>query len=258
MSDYAEISDRFERLLKLETPPVAIKFVKKGEEAPKGLTKRTKMITFCQGTTIARQGGYSVLLTDDNLGCKNAKIAFGFGGEEKVEANKQASAARNIGKYAANEEIARKIIDVKPAIPPGEVWAVAISPLAKAGFEPDCILFVVVPWQAYYLADAYFYNTGDAPLYYEVGTNAMVCAYNAVRAGYFKKISCATACTGGRAYAGTESTQMYYTLPWDKVQIVLEGAKARDKKSPYPSLIYLGAPAPGPEKHIFQVSRGGE
>ncbi|MDI6786262.1 MAG: DUF169 domain-containing protein [bacterium] len=255
MESYTEIAEQFERLLKLETPPVAIKFVKEGEEAPKGLTKRTKMITFCQGITIARQGGYSLLLTDDNLGCKNAKIAFGLGGEEAVKKNKEAAAVKNLGKYAANEEIARKIIDVKPAIKPGEINAIAIAPLSKTKFQPDCIMFIVVPWQAYYLADAYFYNTGDAPLYYEVGTNAMVCAYNAVRAGYLKKISCGTACTGGRAYAGTESTQMYYTIPWEKVEIVLEGAKARNAKSPYPSLIYLGTPAPGPEKHVFNVEK---
>ena len=46
---YEEMQDFFERTLKLITPPVAVKFVMRGEEKPSGLARNIKPITFCQG-----------------------------------------------------------------------------------------------------------------------------------------------------------------------------------------------------------------
>jgi uncharacterized protein (DUF169 family) len=248
---YAEMQDFFERTLKLETPPVAIKFIRKGEEKPKGLSTNIKPISFCQAVTIARQGNYSVYLTRENLSCPNARMAFGLGTPEEVKRDRDNQISK-YHKYAPNKEAWEKVVDKKFAIPPGEVTGVAVAPLAKAKFVPDALIFTVVPWQAYYLLNGYLFVTGDAPLNFTMATNSLVCGYAAGISGWDKKINMTTACSGGRSYAGTESTHMYFSLPWELVEIEIEGLKQRAKVASYPGLITIPVGVPKPEKHFFK------
>jgi uncharacterized protein (DUF169 family) len=117
---------------------------------------------------------------------------------------------------------------------------------------PDALLFTVVPWQAYYLMNGYLFMTQDAPVNFTMATNSLVCGYAAGIAGWDKKINMATACTGGRSYAGTESTHMYFALPWELVDLEIEGLRQRAKVSPYPGLITIPVGVPKPEKHFFK------
>lgn len=250
---YPEMQESFEKILKLETPPVAVKFVKKGGEKPNGVMANIKPISFCQAVTVAKQGNYPVYLTRETSSCGNARLAFGMGSEEELRRDKEAQIS-NFQKYAPNKEAWEKVVDKKFAIPPGEVIGVAVAPLSKAKFEPDCLIFTVVPWQAYYLMNGYFFETGNAPLNFTMATNSLVCAYSAAISGWGKKINMATACSGGRSYAGTESTQLYFSLPWGKVETVLKGLKKRDKVAPYPGLITIPMGVPKSEKHFFKTA----
>jgi uncharacterized protein (DUF169 family) len=250
---YREIQEGFERILKLETPPVAVKFVKPGEERPKGVSSNIKPVSFCQAMTVARQGGYAVYLTRKTLSCSNARMAFGMGTPEEIAKDRQ----EQIGIfdwYAPDREAWEKVVDTKFAISPGSVVGIAVAPLGKARFVPDCLLFTVNPWQAYHLMNGYLYMSGDAHLTFTMANNSLVCGYSAGIAGWEGKINLATACAGGRAYAGTEATQMYFSLPWKHAEVTLEGVKQRDKKTAYPGLITIPMGVPKSEKHFFRGS----
>jgi uncharacterized protein (DUF169 family) len=248
---YAEMQDFFERTLKLQTPPVAVKFVKPGEARPSGLASNIKPMTFCQAVTVARQGGYPVYLERPTLSCYNARIAFGLGTAEEIQKDIQKAIETTTGKYAPTRELAEKIVMTKFRIGAGEVIGVGIAPIGKAQFVPDALIFTCTPWQAYYLTNAYLWMTGGIPLRFEVATNSLVCAYSAGLAGWKKQLNCCTACTGGRAYGGTESTELYWSIPWEMVDPLIQGLKERSRKSPYPSLINIPLPTPAPEKHFF-------
>jgi uncharacterized protein (DUF169 family) len=250
---YAEMRDLFDRTLRLQTPPVAVKFVRPGEEKPPGLATNIKPMTFCQAVTLARQGGYSVYLERGTLSCYNARIAFGLGTKEEVDKDIQKAIETTTGKYAPTRELATKIVLNKFRIGAGEVKGVGVAPLGKAQFVPDALVFTCVPWQAYYLTNAYLWVTGDIPVRFETATNSLVCAYSAGMAGWQKKINCCTACTGGRAYGGTESTEVYWSIPWELVDILIAGLQERSRRSPYPSLINIPLPAPAPERHFFMT-----
>ncbi|MFA5353049.1 MAG: DUF169 domain-containing protein [Thermodesulfovibrionales bacterium] len=250
---YDEMQDFFERTLKLITPPVAVAFVRPDDERPKGLTANIKPMTFCQAVTVARQGEYSLYLEKETLSCFNARTTLGLGTAEDLQRDIEKSIETTIGKYAPNREIATKIVMSKFRIPAGSLKGLAVAPLGKARFTPDCLIFTVFPWQAYYLTNAYLWMTGDIPLSFEVATNSLICGYGAGIAGWKKKINCCTACTGGRSYAGTESTEMYWAMPWELADTIIEGLKGRSKKSPYPGLINIPLPAPAPEKHFFRT-----
>jgi uncharacterized protein (DUF169 family) len=240
-----------EKTLKLETPPVAVKFVRKGEEKPRGLSTNIKPISFCQAVTIARQGNYSIYLVRENVSCANARMAFGLGTEEEIKRDRENQISK-YQKYSPNKEAWEKVVDRKFAIPPGEVIGVGVAPLARAKFIPDALLFTVVPWQAYFLMNGYLYITGDAPMNFTMANNSLVCGYSAGMAGWEKKINMATACSGGRGYAGTESIHIYFSLPWELVDLEIEGLKQRAKVAPYPGLITIPLGVPKPEKHFFR------
>jgi uncharacterized protein (DUF169 family) len=248
--NHAEMQDFFERTLKLETPPVAVKFVRKGEDKPKGLSTNIKPISFCQAVTIARQGNYSVYLTREKLSCPNARMAFGLGTPEEIGRDRENQISK-YHKYAPRKEAWEKVVDKKFAIPPGEVMGVGVAPLARAKFSPDALIFTVVPWQAYYLINGYLYLTGDGSMNFTMANNSLVCGYSAGMAGWRKRINMATACSGGRGYAGTESIHIYFSLPWELVDLEIEGLKQRAKVAPYPGLITVPLGVPKSEKHFF-------
>lgn len=251
MVSNAEMAAALEARLRLDSMPVAVKRVPAGQEPPDGLLERSKVLTFCQFVSAAATGGYPFWVTRENLGCPNARIAFGMDDPQRDIALMEKVVKTHVGVYAPNAEAARKLILSKPAMPVGQTEGLAVAPLAKACFEPDVVLMVVVPWQAYFAMDDYMYATGDAPLALEVGTNSLVCAYGAVRAGYFGKISLTSACTGGRNYAGIERTQMSLAFPGSKLEALLEGMKGRSKRVTYPGMIAMPAPTPMPPKHIL-------
>ncbi len=246
-----ETQDFFERILKLQTSPVAVKFMKPGEGRPPGLATNIKPMTFCQAVTVARQGGYPVYLERGTLSCYNARIAFGLGTPEEVDKDIQKAIETTTGKYAPTPELAAKIVLSKFRIGAGEVVGVCVAPVGKAQFEPDALIFTCTPWQAYYLTNAYLWKTADIPIRFEAATNSLVCAYSAGLAGWKKQLNCCTACTGGRAYGGTESTEVYWSIPWEKVDLLIAGLKERSRRNPYPSLIAIPLPSPLAEKHFF-------
>jgi len=254
---HAQMQEFFEKILKLETPPVAVKFVKRGEERPAGLSTNIKPISFCQALTVARQGNYSVYLTRENLSCPNARMAFGLGNEEEIRRDRENQVSK-YHKYSPNKQAWGKVVDKKFAIPAGEIIGVGVAPLAKAKFSPDALIFTVVPWQAYYLMNGYLYMTGDGPMNFTMASNSLVCGYSAGIAGWAKKINIATACSGGRGYAGTESIHMYFSLPWELVNIEIEGLRQRAKVAPYPGLITLPLGVPKSEKHFFRENKADE
>jgi|GEM_PF-1982549 uncharacterized protein (DUF169 family) len=251
---HVQIQDFFERILKLETPPVAVKFVRKGEERPRGLSTNIKPISFCQAVTVSRQGNYSVYLTRENVSCPNARMAFGLGTEEEIRGDRE-NQVSNYHKYSPKREAWEKVVDKKFAIPPGEVTGVGVAPLARAKFSPDALIFTVIPWQAYYLMNGYLYMTGDGPLNFTMANNSLVCGYSAGIAGWGKRINIAMACSGGRGYAGTESIHLYFSLPWELVDLEIEGLRQRAKVAPYPGLITIPLGVPKSEKHFFRENK---
>ncbi len=251
MVSNAEMASALEARLRLDGAPVAVRMVPAGEEPPDGLLERSKVLTFCQFVAAAATGGYPFWVTQGNLGCPNARIAFGMYDPDRDTALMEKTVKTHVGVYAPNADAARRLIASKPAIPPMRVGGLAVAPLAKASFEPDAVLMVVVPWQAYILLDDYMYATGEAPLSLEVSTNSLVCAYGAVRAGHLEKISLTSACTGGRNYAGIERSQMCLAFPGSKLESLLAGIRDRSKRVPYPGMIAMPAPTPMPPKHIL-------
>lgn len=251
MLDWAQVARTIEERLKLDSAPVAVKMVASTEDPPLGLIQNTKVLSFCQFVAAAATGGYPFWMDRHNLGCTSGRIAFGLYDPSLREPLLEKAIKTTLGMYAPDSETARRNIAARPAIPPGQLKGVAIAPLSKARFEPDALLILVTPWQAYFAIDDYLYASREATLSLEIGTNSLICAYGAVRAGHLDKIALTTACSGGRVYAGIERTQMVIAFPKTKLEALVEGMHQRARTAPYPGMVAMPAPIPMPPKHIL-------
>lgn len=251
MTTNSEMATAIEDRLRLDGAAVAVKLVPAGEEPPDGLIERTKVLSFCQFVTAASGGRYPLWVTRENLGCPNARIAFGLWDQEKDVGLLEKAVKTHVGVYAPDAGAARRLIAAKPAIPPGQIEGLAVAPLSRAFFEPDAVMLVVTPWQAYFALGDYMYATGEAPLEFQIGTNSLVCAFCAVRAAYLDRIGLTYACTGGRNYAGIERTQLTLAFPASTLPALLAGIEQRSRRVPYPGMIAMPAPVPIPPKHIL-------
>jgi uncharacterized protein (DUF169 family) len=241
-----------ETLLRLPWPPVAVRFVRAGEEPPRGLLKRSKHLTFCQLLAIAATGGFPLLVGRDNMTCPNARVAFGFADLERDAALRGEIVRTHTGKYARDPEHAEALVMAKPRVAPGSVAAVALAPLARASFTPDAVMMVASPYQAYFAIGGWLYETGGASVPFEVGTNSLICAFGAVRAGVEGRMSLVPSCSGGRTFAGFQTTDMLLSVPWPMLAPMVRGVRARAREHPYPGMIAMPAPAPLPPKHVLQ------
>jgi uncharacterized protein (DUF169 family) len=77
-------ADIIQNDLRLKTFPIAVKFLKETSEFPEKTRQPSmvlkKRVTICQGVTMARNYGWTVGLTKEDLVCIPAIIAFGFRG----------------------------------------------------------------------------------------------------------------------------------------------------------------------------------
>ena len=257
MTSNAEMAAVFQGRLRLDSAPVAIRLVPAGEDTPGGLLERSKALSFCQFVVAAATGGYPFWVTRDRLGCYNAKIAFGLYDPVSDPGLVEQAVRTHVGVYAPNDDAARKLVAEKPSIDPGRLAGVAVAPLSKAEFEPDAVIMIVTPAQAYFAMDDYMYASGDSPVQVEMGTNSLVCAYCGVRAAHSGKIGLTPACTGGRNYAGIERTQMTIGFPACSLESLMTGMKERSRAVPYPGMIAMPAPVPMPPKHILTPESAG-
>jgi uncharacterized protein (DUF169 family) len=256
MMSNAEMAAALQERLRLDSAPVAIKLVSSGEACPDGLIERSKRLSFCQFVVAAATGGYPFLVNRGNLGCFNARIVFGLFDPKMDGAVMEKTIRTHVGVYAPDAAAAKTLIASKPAVPPSAMDGVAVAPLAKASFQPDAVIMLVVPAQAYFALDDYMYASCDSSIQFEVGTNSLVCAYCAVRSAFLDRISLTPACTGGRNYAGIERTQMTMAFPGSKLELLMEGLRDRSRRVPYPGMIAMPAPIPMPPKHILMPEDG--
>jgi len=70
------LSQRMEKILGLDTPPLAVKIIKVGETLPSVKSPPQKS-RYCQLLTLARKG-QTLMLTAEDFACPAAKAALGF------------------------------------------------------------------------------------------------------------------------------------------------------------------------------------
>jgi uncharacterized protein (DUF169 family) len=106
------LSQKLEKILHLESPPVAVKIIRKEQPLP-NIKLPTQNSRYCQLLMLARQG-QTLMLTPEKIACPAAKAALGLGSlAEKISSGrnvshnwtfrKQRSCSQNNGAHTSNK-----------------------------------------------------------------------------------------------------------------------------------------------------------
>lgn len=237
--DYVGAQEVLERLLKLDYHPVAIKFFKTQEEANsyKSEKRMVARVTFCQFTAVSRMANYVLKGSRDNILCENCLSTFGYTEPSDEE-------ARGHMKYVMDYEKAKQVVASKPYLPLGEIDSFMTAPLAKTPVDPDIVMLVCNPLQAYHILNDYVGAFNVHPLQFNHTVSSAVCG-GAVWSYLNHKPNMNTMCSGSYTSGKTEKGEVNVFIPGDQILGVAKQLVVRTEYSHGASFPYNGTEWPG-------------
>ena len=236
---YVEAQETFERLLKLEYHPVAIKFFKSSEEAKeyKVEKKMAGKTTFCQYTAASRMVNYVLKGTKESILCEDCLTCFGVTQPSDEEAKEHM-------KYVVDFEKAKQVLASKPRLPAGSMETFMTAPLAKTPLQPDVVMFVCNVLQAYHILNDYIGAFDVHPLQFNHTVNSAVCG-GSVWTYLNHKPNMQTMCAGSYTSGKTEKGEINVFIPGDQILGLANQLLLRTEFSNGASLPYTGTEYPG-------------
>jgi uncharacterized protein (DUF169 family) len=210
------------KCLKLTTSPVAVKLIPKGGDIPKGIKKVDETMRHCQLVDRVRRTGEEFYTLGEDQMCKGGAGAMGIGempakvisGEFYYKGLKQFS----------TQDAARRTIDMVSKLPPYSTEAVLYSPLERATFIPDVVVFICNPKQVMLLTQAYVYKTGGR-LETSFAGKQSLCSDGVVKVYKEGKMGVTVGCSGSRSYTKIADEEMIVGIPIELLVDVASGLR---------------------------------
>ena len=247
MEDWKGLTAEIERLLRLQTYPVAYKRFEDAKALEKipGVRKLDRHATFCQLPTLVRRSGWTIGVTRDNLSERCARIN-GLAATTKAEIEKE---TKNFATtWFADKKEAAKQMKEYPLVPPGE--AVVLAPLASGKFDPDVALVYGNPAQMMLLMNALQFRDYERFNFYFIGEGA--CADGLAQCYTSGKPALAIPCFGERRFGGVTDDEMVIALPPDSVGKAVSGLQELWKRGLRYPIMYFG-PECDPSEALAKV-----
>jgi uncharacterized protein (DUF169 family) len=225
--DTREIARVFRDLLRLETQPVAMRFVPRGEEL-----KRKPLpfkLNICQLISMARHQGRVSVGVPSSMVCSIGAACTGL--IDTPAPFRDGTAA--VGKYVADMEAGRTFFGntFKLGDTGAGYDALMFAPLGEAaGFTPDVVLFYGNPAQIMRLVHATLYRTGEK-VSADTVAEAAVCS----AAGYALatgRPAIGFPCAGDRRFGGTQNHELVFVTPFDRIEGMAEALQELAEAGP--------------------------
>ncbi|MEF2773728.1 MAG: DUF169 domain-containing protein [Megasphaera massiliensis] len=218
------------------TFPIGVKLLKSAEQLPakyKSPKKMGKRWGVCQAIFAARCIGWMVVLTPEDQACSLAQSLIGF--DKRIPFYTDGNLA--CGMFTETTEAGKNSEEVLGKFPEGEYQYLVIGPLEKfADLAPDFIWVYGMPGQITRLIQASLYKNGGSITSSFTGRGGCISAI----AGTINKQACQVVVNGNgeRVFAHAQDIEMSFTIPWNKVEEVMDGLEATHKNGvryPYPA-----------------------
>ncbi len=242
MTNWKNLCERMVSLARLSTVPVGIRITREKEVIPqKAKSPFSDLghgIAVCQGITIARSIGWTMVFGEDDHGCPIPPVLLGL---EKPDLFLEGSLASY---YQDSMEVSRQMESAYPRWPLGATKEVWISPLDRCEFTPDVILAYGNPAQILTFIHAGNFRKGKGVS--SLSTGRFGCA------SWLAGVILSGECTylipgpGERVFAGTQDHEVSFAMPINALDDFLDGLEYVRKKGAYrypvPTLSILGKP----------------
>lgn len=238
----------FLRWLKLSTPPVALKMCASKNELPPEARIPSKEwgvdLRVCQATQVAREYEVTVAVPRHEMPCPTGAVALGF-----YEPNELYWSGSCLSPSFMSQEAKKAIARNTPKLEAGKYGYMVVAPLDKASFKPDLVLVYGNPGQITKLIQARVLKTGNPLAARTVcGTACSEWLSAAMITGECHYVF---PCDGERKYGTLENSEMIFSLPYEKMDEILEGLEAayNAKERRYPAQRFLIHQGPNSERY---------
>ena len=223
-----------ERLLRLQSMPIALKMLREGEEIPEEAVRPVRdmghHLSFCQALALTRRRGLTIAETREDMWCFEPVVGLGFAKPPPkfLEGHNRYPASAST--LEAGATWARNM----PRLEFETYSAVVTAPLETADFEPDILLLYGSPAVMTQIMLAKNWLDGEDVLSRMTGHAA--CVYYVVPALKEQKWCMSIPCGGDLRRTGCDDNSMIFSAPAGVLGDLLTGLQAiRDTGCGLPS-----------------------
>jgi uncharacterized protein (DUF169 family) len=236
---WKNVIEEIERLLRLRTFPVGVRFLEDEKELekipPKKLVRPPKNTFACQLTTLARTYGHTYNITEKSLMpvCSNI---LGFCDILPRVADGE---FRSIA-WCETKEDARKYEASVPRLPLRKYSNILMGPQVRGLFDPDIVLFYGNPAQIILAVNALQFTDYERIVSYCIGESSS-CAETLVQSFLMKKPHVSLPCFGERRYGHAQDDEIIVVVPGTQVEKLRRNLIELFKRGVRYPIAYVGA-----------------
>jgi uncharacterized protein (DUF169 family) len=246
MRDLNEANDIIMEFLRLDTHPLAVKFIKSDEGVPdkaRNIRDLGIKIALCQATSIARRFGWIIAVSPNDINCASGLLGFGWGeltpglNREEELVNFLVSAG-----YVKDAERAKKSIEALPPLKneyTSQYSGLVISPLKSNAYESvDVILMYGNAAQLSRMIQSYVYIMGGTVK--SESNVGLSCVAEMIQPMVDKTARYVIPGRGERSLGMAGNDEVAFALPGEQLDDFLTGLQETHKAgSRYPIIQYL-------------------
>ncbi|MFN8455812.1 MAG: DUF169 domain-containing protein [Anaerolineae bacterium] len=215
------LDQALQHMLRLTTFPLAVRMIAPGEALPER-AKRPKadfgaQMAICQAFALARHTGRVIAMNGEDMSCPLAKAVWGFEPLLGYCLNGMTCAGMSTQTPAAGA-VTEAGVDKWDY---GQWAYVAAAPLNRCAFEPHLILIYGNSAQVMRLLIARLWQTGGRLTSSFCGR--IDCADSVITTMKTDECQVILPCYGDRVFAQAEDGEMAFTIPYNKIQMILDG-----------------------------------
>ncbi len=240
MEEWKAYGNGLERFIRPATFPIAVRFLGPGEEAPQRARRPRDVagcpIALCQGMTLTRLRGMTLIFELEESSCPLANAALGW---DTSSATGFMAAFLRIMNYAVDDETARRRCEDMARLEPGECSGLVLSPLTRTHVDPHVILVYGNPAQVMRLVHASAHWSGER-VPGDFGGIAGSCNEGLVRCFTSAAPRVALPGNGDRVFATAHDDELIFAFPavWaERIMQGLEATSARGIRYPIPNFM---------------------
>ena len=222
-----EYEDRLNQYLRLNTFPVAVRFLRSWEEMPARAKRPGKDLnnrfTTCQAIAMSRRYGWVLALGREDSSCVLGAAAIGL--EKRLPHYVDGNLCIDL--YTENLRAGRMSEESVPHLPEGKYVGVVTAPLNRASFTPDSIIIYGNSAQVMRLGQAWLWKRGGT-LKSEF-RGRIDCADLAIAPVIHGEPQMIVPCSGDRIFGQVQDHEIAFSFPYSVIDEVLEGLEATHK-----------------------------
>lgn len=232
MVSLAKIDEVISTYVKPQTHLIAVKMLKSEDDIPEDAKHPLRdfgaAFSLCQALALCRKEGLSLVLDKESQSCPIALVGLGFVKPEEYLSGKYVLAPIN-----QSVEARKKIADALPRFQYGQFSSILLSPVSKASFDPDAILFYGNGAQVMRMIQAAVFASGESLTSKSSGSGG--CLLPIVSAILEEKCKFAVPGNGERRLGLIADGELAFGMPRNRFEDVVEGLKlSHEGKQTYP------------------------